>query len=50
MKTLLEGAGEFVLWCMALVIGVAFSGAAVMWVWDKWQGWKWDKKIREGRR
>ena len=50
MMTLLSGAGEFVLWCAALVIGAAVAGVAGHWAWDKWQGWRWDKKIREGRR
>jgi len=50
MTSLLIGAGEFVLRCMAAVIAAAVVGVAGLWAWDKWQGWKWDKKIREGRR
>lgn len=46
MMTLLEGAGEFVLWCMALVIGVAFAGAAVLWAWDKYRAKSWEKTLR----
>jgi hypothetical protein len=47
---LLQGAGTFLLWRMAAVIAAAVVGVAFLWAWDKWQGWKWDKKIREGRR
>jgi hypothetical protein len=48
--TLLSGAGTVVLWCMAVVIAMAIVSVVALWAWDKWQGWKWDKKIREGRR
>jgi hypothetical protein len=34
--TLLENAGEFVLWAMAIVIGVAVIGAATLHAWDWW--------------
>jgi hypothetical protein len=50
MMNLLQGEGTFLLWCMAAVIAAAVVGVAFLWAWDKWQGWKWDKKIREGRR
>lgn len=46
---LLAGAGTVVLWCMAVVIGMAVAAVAAMWAWDKWSGWKWEQKMR-GRR
>ena len=44
--TLLEGAGTLVLWCMAVVIGMAFAAVVTLWAWDKWQGWKWDRRAK----
>ena len=43
---LLQGAGTIVLWCMALVIAAAVVGVAFLWAWDKWTGWRWEKKRR----
>ena len=48
--TLLENAGELLLWAMAIVIGVAVIGAATLHAWDRWHGRQWERKIREGRR
>jgi hypothetical protein len=43
---LLQGAGTFVLWCMAAVIGAAVAGVAFLWAWDKYSGWKWERNRR----
>jgi membrane protein YdbS with pleckstrin-like domain len=46
MTSLLSGAGEFVLWCMAAVIAAAVAAVAFLWAYDKWTGWRWEKKRR----
>jgi hypothetical protein len=43
---LLSGAGEVVLWCMAVVIGLAVVAIAALHAWDKYSGWKWDRRLK----
>lgn len=47
VMNLLNGAGEVVLWCMALVIAAAVAGVAFLWAWDKYTGWKWERRGRK---
>lgn len=46
---LLRGAGEFLLWCMAGVIGFAVAVVVALWAWDKYLGWKWEQRMRAKR-
>jgi hypothetical protein len=42
--TLLSGAGTVVLWCMAVVIGVAVVAVAVLHAWDWWYVRTWYRR------
>lgn len=46
---LLAGAAEFVLWCVAGVIGFALAVVVALWAWDKWSGSRWEKNMRAKR-
>jgi hypothetical protein len=43
---LLLGAGEVVLWCMAVVIGLAVVAVGALHAWDKWTGWQWSQRMK----
>jgi hypothetical protein len=43
---LLATAGEVVLWCLAGVIGLAVVAVGVLWGWDKYSGWKWERRAK----
>ncbi len=43
---LLMGAGTLLLQCMAGVIGIAVVGVAALWLWDKYSGWKWERRVK----
>ena len=44
--TLLSGAGTVVLWCMAVVIAMAVVSVVALWAWDKYSGWKWERRAK----
>ena len=46
MIQLLQGAGEIVMWSIAVTLGIGVAAIGALWAWDKYSGWRWERRVK----